>query len=529
MLVPLSNICVTISGSAITLSRLCRQVLSSLIVAVAASHSTLMDTEMSSKPIDSSVDELKVQIEAALNNVEEIKSKNAVVSFRSHESDDKEDRSIDKNDEIVLYVSIKIKKDESDNEDVPVEENKTKESIDEVGNQSFESELILNNEETENVDVKIHDHQQILIDEVEFCELEKDDTKEIDQIQNIHLNDDESDNNSKSKSDMDQCQLLTEYTSNKEDEIAIEHNKEETNTKEPIDSDAPKGVHWFKDAWKENYPVTSSEQPDKESTEILGNKLCEEGENINTIIPEPKDENDVKVDLPDKTNSKKKQLKDLKSSSTKKVAQVKKKISHFLSTSKDGKGKELQKKDNIKSQKPKGAHGLKLTLSEDREPSHPVPQQNLSSENQNLVLKDESNLKTEKVKVTGKAIRPKRKQKLSAKSKTAPSTPLKSPLGCFGQENQSESREPGITTSHSMETLPADFVTPTHSRIRRLRSKHSQSLDRVWMPGRRESFNSRVSKRFVKNENVGASSSHYYYAGQSMQDLYQCQHGQGKV
>ena len=50
------------------------------------------------------------------------------------------------------------------------------------------------------------------------------------------------------------------------------------------------------------------------------------------------------------------------------------------------------------------------------------------------------------------------------------------------------------------------------------------------MPGRRESFNSRESKRFVKNENVGGlSPSQYYYAGQSEEALHQCQHGQGKV
>ena len=134
-----------------------------------------------------------------------------------------------------------------------------------------------------------------------------------------------------------------------------------------------------------------------------------------------------------------------------------------------------------------------------------------------------SNLKTEGEKVTRKSIRPKCKKKVPSKSKTAPTTPLKSALGSFRQLNDIEIGDHDHSTSNSMETLPTLFGSPSHSRIRRLRSKHSQSLDRVWLPGWRESFNSRVTKRFVKNENVGGpSTSQYYYAGQSVQK--QCHH-----
>ena len=123
--------------------------------------------------------------------------------------------------------------------------------------------------------------------------------------------------------------------------------------------------------------------------------------------------------------------------------------------------------------------------------------------------------------ITGKSIG---KKKIKRKSKTAPSTPLKSPLVGAGELEKDEGKE---SVCNSMETLPTEFGTPMFSRIRRLRSRHSQSLDRVWLPGRRESFNSRVSKRFVKNENVGDSGIQYYFAGQSVQSL--CKHGQGKV
>ena len=95
-------------------------------------------------------------------------------------------------------------------------------------------------------------------------------------------------------------------------------------------------------------------------------------------------------------------------------------------------------------------------------------------------------------------------------------------------EKTDKGKEDNLTACNSMETLPTEFGTPMFSRIRRLRSRHSQSLDRVWLPGRRESFNSRVSKRFVKNENVGGPTSRqYYFAGQSVQN--QCMHGHGKI
>ena len=51
-----------------------------------------------------------------------------------------------------------------------------------------------------------------------------------------------------------------------------------------------------------------------------------------------------------------------------------------------------------------------------------------------------------------------------------------------------------------------------HSRIRRVRSKHSGSLDRLWLPGRAESFNSRVSTRFCRKEEAeGSRNSQYYF------------------
>ena len=55
-----------------------------------------------------------------------------------------------------------------------------------------------------------------------------------------------------------------------------------------------------------------------------------------------------------------------------------------------------------------------------------------------------------------------------------------------------------------------------YSRIRRVRSKHSRSLERVWLPGRVESFNSRVSnRRLRKEETEGPSNSQYYFLSPS--------------
>ena len=64
---------------------------------------------MCSKSVENSVGNLKNKIENALNNVEEIKTKHAEIIFRTQKYDQKELVN-EEEDDIVLHVSIKIKK-----------------------------------------------------------------------------------------------------------------------------------------------------------------------------------------------------------------------------------------------------------------------------------------------------------------------------------------------------------------------------------------------------------------------------------
>ena len=59
---------------------------------------------------DDEVEELKGQIEEALRNVEEIKKNNAIVSVLT-----KEEQTDVADDEIVLYVSVKVQKNQKEN------------------------------------------------------------------------------------------------------------------------------------------------------------------------------------------------------------------------------------------------------------------------------------------------------------------------------------------------------------------------------------------------------------------------------
>ena len=90
---------------------------------------------------------------------------------------------------------------------------------------------------------------------------------------------------------------------------------------------------------------------------------------------------------------------------------------------------------------------------------------------------------------------------------SAPNSPMKK-AGRKSKLQRSQSSEQtqciGLNTRESS----------AYSRIRRLRSRHSQSLERVWLPGRSESFNARVSSRFQRKE----SNSQFYFLSPCKQE-----------
>ena len=132
----------------------------------------------------------------------------------------------------------------------------------------------------------------------------------------------------------------------------------------------------------------------------------------------------------------------------------------------------------------------------------------MKQKTKSLVEKDIGSIENAGIK--GKAIRPRRKSRQD-KSKTAPNTPSKSSHK-FGQFGRSLSTDQPGDLSSSLENLNENHRGSSYNRIRRVRSKHSVSMDRVWLPGRKESFNTRVTNRFVRSgQSDGLGKLQYYY------------------
>ena len=96
------------------------------------------DSEIDSNSEENPVGDLKLQIETAIKNVEEIKTKQAEVSFTSQAVRETENKSTEKDDDIVLFVSIKIKKNQSDLEGA-VNEVNTEDNIVDTSNANKEN------------------------------------------------------------------------------------------------------------------------------------------------------------------------------------------------------------------------------------------------------------------------------------------------------------------------------------------------------------------------------------------------------
>ena len=460
------------------------------------------ESEMDSISEETPVGDLKLQIETAIKNVEEIKTKQAEVSFTSQEVRGIENISQEKDDDIVLFVSIKIKKNPGDSEDAV--------------NEIMAEENIANADSSGKGNLS------------EFIEQQTDEMQNMKSEDNDNNQSDNAENSANYKEEEDTLHSLDPTPDN-----VIRKEEKNGEQKEYLKgSEEPKGVHWFKEEWEDKEPET------KEFSSTTKENSKEENV-LSSVVSESKPDASFKVDLINSSETKNlggKDTNDFKTGNNdvkartkvdekikdedEKKPKVKKKKSkggdnedHNKRKSYD---KDLKGMKKLQDKKPRGAQGLKLALTKD---PTPVNKEDKDDKDTPLTPSD--------VEITGKSIG---KKKLKRKSKTAPSTPLKSPLTEPDRLSKAESRDETMSACNSMETLPTEFGTPKYSRIRRLRARHSQSLDRVWLPGRKESFNSRVSKKFVRNENVGgagAGAGQYYFSGQNIQN--QCRHGRGKV
>ena len=88
---------------------------------------------------------------------------------------------------------------------------------------------------------------------------------------------------------------------------------------------------------------------------------------------------------------------------------------------------------------------------------------------------------------------------------SAPNSPVKKAGRRKSRLQRSQSSEQ--TQSIGLNTREGS----AYSRIRRLRSRHSQSLERVWLPGRSQSFNARVSTRLLRRDEVERETNSQYY------------------
>ena len=83
--------------------------------------------------------------------------------------------------------------------------------------------------------------------------------------------------------------------------------------------------------------------------------------------------------------------------------------------------------------------------------------------------------------------------------------------------------------SFSMETL--NLGTPKYCQVRRLKSSHCRSVDKMWLPGKStqaDSFNSKCSKKYTRNEDENERSfGRYYYSSQLFKSF--CNHGKRPV
>ena len=198
--------------------------------------------------MEDQVDTLKSQIEAALNSLDQITNKNAVVSFCNKQAvfNDLDCVREDEDGETVLYVSIKIKKDDS--EKLLVENNLTNEIT------TFSDDEECQNQ-TKNTTIKGEHHlancEENLSEEKETCVTKKDDFRQ-------------------------------------EDEKECDDN---TYEEQKI-----KGVHWFKENWRETSIENTIEEEDevsemiKETEEIEKESPKEEtiefDENVNEKQPQ---------------------------------------------------------------------------------------------------------------------------------------------------------------------------------------------------------------------------------------------------
>ena len=120
-----------------------------------------------------------------------------------------------------------------------------------------------------------------------------------------------------------------------------------------------------------------------------------------------------------------------------------------------------------------------------------------------------------------------------------PQTPKKTPLSMITKSKRfaiedisddSDSDDFDLSfKSFSMETL--NLGTPKFCQVRRLKSSHCRSVDKMWLPGKStqaDSFNSKCSKKYTRDEDENERCfGRYYYSSQSFKSF--CNHGKKTV
>ena len=97
------------------------------------------------------------------------------------------------------------------------------------------------------------------------------------------------------------------------------------------------------------------------------------------------------------------------------------------------------------------------------------------------------------------------------KSQSAPNSPIKSPLHKATTIQRSHSAKRNSISERQARHKQHEYGEQMQHRVRRVRCRHSQSNEEMWLFGGPNSFNRRISKKFVKNEISDGSSGNQYY------------------
>ena len=97
------------------------------------------------------------------------------------------------------------------------------------------------------------------------------------------------------------------------------------------------------------------------------------------------------------------------------------------------------------------------------------------------------------------------------KSHSAPNSPIKSPLHKSTTIQRSHSAERNSISERRTNYHQHEYGEQNQNKVRRVRCRHSQSNEDMWLFGGPNSFNRRVTKKFVRNDISDATPGNQYY------------------